>query len=78
VNQLAANPWVNLFITAIFFAFAFSLFGAYFIQVPPGLMSRIDSLTRSKEGSKVAGALLMGGTFTLTSFTTLSAGQREM
>jgi len=69
VNQLAANPWVNLLITAIFLAFAFSLFGAYFIQVPSGLMNRIDSVTRSKEGSRVVGALLMGGTFTLTSFT---------
>lgn len=69
VNQLAANPWVNLFITAIFLGFAFSLFGAFFIQVPPSLMDKLDSLTRSKEGSQVIGALLMGFTFTLTSFT---------
>ncbi|MDR3763877.1 MAG: cytochrome c biogenesis protein CcdA [Acidobacteriota bacterium] len=69
VNQLAANPWINLLITAIFLALAFSLFGAYFIQVPPGLMNRINNLTRSKEGSGVIGALLMGFTFTLTSFT---------
>jgi thiol:disulfide interchange protein len=69
VNQLAANPWVNLLITAIFLAFAFSLFGAYFIQVPAGLMNKIDSVTRSKEGSRVVGAVLMGFTFTLTSFT---------
>jgi len=69
VNQLAANPWVNLLITAIFLGFAFSLFGAYFIQVPSSFMSKMDSLTRSKEGSHVVGALLMGFTFTLTSFT---------
>jgi len=69
VNQLAANPWVNLLITAIFLGFAFSLFGAYFIQVPPSLMDKLDSVTRSKEGSQVIGALLMGFTFTLTSFT---------
>jgi thiol:disulfide interchange protein len=69
VNQLAANPWVNLFITAIFLGFAFSLFGAYFIQVPPSLMDKLNSVTRSKEGSQVIGALLMGFTFTLTSFT---------
>ncbi len=69
VNQLAANPWVNLFITAMFIAFAFSLFGAYFLQVPPALMNRIDALTRSQEGSHVVGALLMGCAFTLTSFT---------
>jgi thiol:disulfide interchange protein DsbD len=69
VNMLAANPWVNLLITAVFLGFAFSLFGAYFIQVPPALMNKLDSLTRRKEGSKVIGALLMGFTFTLTSFT---------
>ena len=69
VNQLAANPWVNLLITAIFLGFAFSLFGAYFIQIPPSLMDKLNSVTRSKEGNQVIGALLMGFTFTLTSFT---------
>lgn len=69
VNQLAANPWVNLLISAIFLGFAFSLFGAYFIQVPSGLMNKLDAITRSKEGSGAIGALLMGFTFTLTSFT---------
>ena len=69
VNMLAANPWVNLFITAVFLGFAFSLFGAYFIQVPPAILNKLDSLTRRNEGSSVVGALLMGFTFTLTSFT---------
>lgn len=69
VNQLAANPWVNLLITAVFLGFAFSLFGFYFVQVPTGLMNRIDSVARSKEGTRVLGSLLMGFTFTLTSFT---------
>src|SRR5215469_17881114 len=69
VTKLAANPWLNLLITAIFLGFAFSLFGTYFIQVPAALTNRLDLLTRSKEGSKVIGALLMGSTFTLTSFT---------
>ncbi|MFZ0799574.1 MAG: cytochrome c biogenesis protein CcdA, partial [Terriglobales bacterium] len=69
VNQLAANPWVNLFITAIFFGFALSLFGVYFIQVPPSVVDKLDAITRSKQASGVIGALLMGFTFTLTSFT---------
>jgi thiol:disulfide interchange protein len=72
VNQLAANPWINLLITAIFLGFAFSLFGAYFIQVPPSLMDKLNSITRNKEGNQVVGALLMGFTFTLTSFTCTS------
>lgn len=69
VNKLAANPWVNLLITAIFIGFALSLLGAYFIQVPASLTNKLNSLTQRKKSSRVVGALLMGSTFTLTSFT---------
>ena len=72
VNQLAANPWVNLLITAIFLGFALSLFGAYFIQVPTGLVSRLDRIAHRPGTGKFAGTLLMGLTFTLTSFTCTS------
>jgi thiol:disulfide interchange protein len=69
VNQLAANPWVNLLITAIFLGFALSLFGAYFIRVPGGTLDKLAAITRTQQGSGLIGALLMGFTFTLTSFT---------
>lgn len=69
VNRLAANAWVNLFITAVFLTFALSLFGVFFFQVPSSLTQRLDSLSRDKEKSGVVGALLMGILFTLTSFT---------
>ena len=74
INLFAANPWVNLLITAIFLFFAFNLFGAYEINVPTNLLTSLDRLTRSHEGdgSSIAGALLMGLTFTLTSFTCTS------
>lgn len=72
VNQLAANPWVNLLITAIFVGFALSLFGAYFIQVPTGLVSKLDGIAHRPGTGKFAGTLLMGLTFTLTSFTCTS------
>jgi thiol:disulfide interchange protein len=74
INLFAANPWVNLLITGIFLFFAFNLFGAYEIAVPTGVLTKLDSLTRSREGegSGVIGALLMGLTFTLTSFTCTS------
>jgi thiol:disulfide interchange protein DsbD len=74
INLFAANPWVNLLITAIFLFFAFNLFGAYEINIPSGVLTKLDSLTRSTEGegSGVIGALLMGLTFTLTSFTCTS------
>lgn len=74
INLFAANPWVNLVITAIFLFFAFNLFGAYELTVPSGLLTNLDRLTRSAEGegSGFVGALLMGLTFTLTSFTCTS------
>ncbi|MFL6373456.1 MAG: protein-disulfide reductase DsbD family protein [Pyrinomonadaceae bacterium] len=74
INLFAANPWVNILITGIFLFFAFNLFGAYEIAIPAGLLTKLDSITRSKEGDGggVIGALLMGLTFTLTSFTCTS------
>ncbi|MCY7376046.1 MAG: thioredoxin family protein, partial [Pyrinomonadaceae bacterium] len=74
INLFAANPYVNLLITGIFLFFAFNLFGAYEITIPAGILTKLDNLTRSKEGegSGIVGALLMGLTFTLTSFTCTS------
>lgn len=74
INLFAANPYVNILIAAIFLFFAFNLFGAYEITIPTGVLTKLDGLTRSKEGegSGIIGALLMGLTFTLTSFTCTS------
>lgn len=74
INLFAANPWVNILIAAVFLFFAFNLFGAYEITIPTGILTKLDSVTRSHEGegSGVVGALLMGLTFTLTSFTCTS------
>lgn len=74
INLFAANPWINLLITAIFLLFALNLFGAYEITIPTNVLTKLDNLTRSQEGegSGIVGALLMGLTFTLTSFTCTS------
>ncbi len=69
INRFAANPYVNLLITGIFLAFAFSLLGAYNLGVPSGVLTKLDAITRSKESGKTIGLLLMGLTFSLTSFT---------
>lgn len=69
INRFASNPYVNLLITAIFLAFAFSLLGAYNLGVPSSVLTKLDNLTRSKESGKTLGLLLMGLTFSLTSFT---------
>ncbi|MEK7856685.1 MAG: cytochrome c biogenesis protein CcdA, partial [Acidobacteriota bacterium] len=69
INRFAANPYVNLLITGIFLAFAFSLLGAYNLGVPSRFLTKLDGFTRSKESGKTIGLLLMGLTFSLTSFT---------
>jgi thiol:disulfide interchange protein DsbD len=63
--QFAANPWVNLMITGIFVIFALSLFGLFEIQIPTSILNRLNSA----QGAGYAGILLMGFTFSLTSFT---------
>ncbi len=74
INLFAANPWVNILIAGIFIFFAFNLFGFYEITIPTSILTKLDNLTRSEEGkgSAYIGALLMGLTFTLTSFTCTS------
>jgi len=69
LNRFAANPYINLLITGIFLAFAFSLLGAYNLGVPASILTKLDNATRSKDSGKMIGLLLMGLTFSLTSFT---------
>ncbi|MDA0745923.1 MAG: thioredoxin family protein [bacterium] len=61
----AANPWINLFITALFIAFALSLFGLFEIRLPSGLLTRLSQV----QGGGYGAILVMGFTFSLTSFT---------
>ena len=65
VVQLGSNPWVNGFISAIFFVFGLSLLGAFEITLPSSVLTRLDSASR--RGGYI-GTLLMGLTFSLTSF----------
>lgn len=65
VVQLSANPWVNGFIATVFAAFALSLLGAFEITLPSGLLTKLDSASRR---GGYFGTLLMGLTFSLTSF----------
>jgi thiol:disulfide interchange protein DsbD len=65
-GDLAANPWVNIFIATLFIYLAFSLFGFYEIQVPS--IFRQFSVNQESKGG-VLGILFMSLTFTLTSFT---------
>src|SRR6187402_2616066 len=65
LNRFAANPWVNLGITALFVIFALNLFGLFEIRLPFRLLSRVDAASR-RRGATAAGTLLMAATFTIT------------
>lgn len=69
INNFASSPYVNFVIAGIFVAFALSLFGAYELGIPSGMMTRVDAFARGKESSRILGVLLMGFVFSLTSFT---------
>lgn len=70
INKLAANPWMNLFLTGLFVVFALNLFGMFEIRVPSSILTKLDA--KSQTGT-TAGTLLMGLAFTLTSFTCTAA-----
>lgn len=69
INRFAANPWVNLLVTAIFVAFALNLFGAWQFTLPSSLLTRLTVASNNAHGGQTVGILAMGLTFTLTSFT---------
>ncbi len=66
IQKLAASPFVNLGLALLFLVLAANLLGAFEIIVPAGLTNAAQGGT-AKGG--VLGPLLMGLTFTLTSFT---------
>jgi thiol:disulfide interchange protein len=65
VVQLGNSPWVNGFIAAVFVLFGLSLLGAYELTLPSSLLTKMN---QASEGGGYVGTLLMGLTFTLTSF----------
>jgi thiol:disulfide interchange protein len=67
LNRFAADPWINLGVTALFIAFALSLFGVYEMALPARLVALA---VKADEGrGRYVGTMLMGLAFTLTSFT---------
>ena len=65
VVQLGSNPWVNGFISLVFFVFGLSLLGAFELTIPAPLLTKLN-MASSRGG--LIGTLLMGLTFTLAAF----------
>lgn len=72
LNEFVANPIVNLFIAVIFLVLAFSLFGAYELQLPSFIVDKLNKSANQNKNS-VSGVLLMGVVFALTSFSCTGA-----
>ena len=66
INNIAANPWVNLGIFLVFVVFAFSFFETIQLTLPANLTALQGA---AKERGGVAGLALLGVTFVLASFT---------
>ncbi len=66
IQNFATNPWLNLLIAAIFIVFSLNLFGAFEFQLPTSFLNLLNT---KSQGSGIVSVLLMGLTFSLTSFT---------
>lgn len=66
VTRLAADPWLNLFVAAVFVVFALSLLGLYSLRVPAGFLTRADQAAR--EAPRILAPILTGFVFTLATF----------
>lgn len=66
INRLATNPFLNLALALLFVFLALNLFGLYEIKLPAGLVNRFGG---NRGGNGIVPAILMGLTFSLTSFT---------
>jgi thiol:disulfide interchange protein len=66
IQQIATNPWVNIALVLVFVALALSLFGLFEIAIPSSVLTKLSGASRA---AGIVGPLLMGLTFTLTSFT---------
>lgn len=66
VQQLAANRWVNLGLAALFIVLALSLFGLFEFALPASWTTKLQR--GSTKGGWI-GPVLMGLTFSLTTFT---------
>jgi thiol:disulfide interchange protein DsbD len=73
LTKLASSPWMNMFLTVLFVVFALNLFGMFEIRVPTGLVSKLDAQAQAGSMGTMFATILMGVTFTLTSFTCTTA-----
>jgi thiol:disulfide interchange protein len=67
VVRMASDPWLNLAVAALFIAFALNLLGVYEIRLPQRVLAHATGAGARR--SDATAAVLMGGAFSVTSFT---------
>lgn len=66
IQDFTSSPWVNFIIAIIFIIFAYSLFGAFELQIPTSITNKLNQ--KSMQGEGIFSVILMGLTFSLASF----------
>jgi thiol:disulfide interchange protein DsbD len=66
LQTLANNPWLNLFVAALFIIFGLSLLGLFELRLPSFLL---NASARNESRGGVIGVFFMALTLTITSFT---------
>ncbi|MCX7879407.1 MAG: protein-disulfide reductase DsbD family protein [Ignavibacteria bacterium] len=67
IQDFATSPILNIGLALLFIVFAFNLFGAFEFQLPTSWVNALN--VKSQSGSGIFSVLLMGLTFSLTTFT---------
>jgi thiol:disulfide interchange protein len=63
INRLAGNPWLNVFVAAVFVASALNLLNVFSFRIPGRLVDETDRVAR--HAPRLVAPLLMGVAFTL-------------
>ena len=69
LNRLAANPFLNLAVAALFVTLALSLFGVLHLRLPHGLIQALDRASSGGTAGRSMTTLLMGIAFAVTTLT---------
>ena len=60
VQALLQQPWIIIAVTLLFVALAFAMFGAFTLQLPASLQTRINSFSNQQRAGTFIGTAIMG------------------
>lgn len=60
ISAWLQNPWVLSIFASIFVLLALAMFGFYELQLPSGIMNKLNGLNQSQQGGRLLGVAVMG------------------